>query len=359
MERNGLLEVCRDGKAEIKVVAAGGAGINTIHRLNEMGLKNVELVAINTHRVHLDLVHCQTKILVGEDITGGYGCSGEPNLGFHCLSKANKAIAKTVGSPDILFMIAGMGGGTGTPAAVIVSQIAKRNGAFVVGVATMPFQFEGRRHQRIAIEGLRRFRKEADVVIVIENDRLLDFASHLTVEEALSIIDHLIAGLIRNMVKKIKLPTEILEKELTNEGGLIPKFTLFEEEEEIEEEHHHKKPILTPNYPAMAEVFDDTKCPAESGVQIADRVSRGLKFPTDMPGNNVFVPKDKPFSLTQFFVPPLVKDEKFVQSKFIVDDRDNGDEIMSFPEKDEKVRKTEIPNEPVSFTQTRLDNAWI
>ena len=185
---------------DIVVIGCGGAGNNTVTRLNAMGLEDVRTIAINTDVRHLhERVKADTKILIGKSITKGMGAGADPLIGERAASYSEDEIAEAIGKPDIAFITAGMGGGTGTGSAHIVAELAKKAGAIVIGMVTKPFRAEGGVRHKSAKYGIRMLKEVADSVIVLENERLLQIVPRLQIEMAFTVMDTLISDVISNL----------------------------------------------------------------------------------------------------------------------------------------------------------------
>ena len=193
-------------KAKIVVVGCGGAGSNAVTRLTELGIHGATTVALNTDAKHLAVTKADKRILVGKELTKGLGCGGIPEIGRKAAEESRNEIKEAIEGADIVFVIAGLGKGTGTGVAPVVAEIAKSMGALVIGVAYMPFSAEGARRFK-AEEGLARFREHADTVIVIENDRLLKYAGNLTLQQAFAVADELVANMVKGITETITLPS--------------------------------------------------------------------------------------------------------------------------------------------------------
>jgi len=198
----------RFGEPRIVIVGCGGAGNNTVNRLYNIGVEGAETVAINTDKQHLDMIEADTKILVGKSVTNGLGAGGEPSVGERATEMAQSTIKKVLGDADLVFVTAGMGGGTGTGAAPVVSNIAKQQGAIVVGMVSTPFNIERARVVK-AEEGLENLRGEADSIIVLDNNRLLDYVPNLPVGKAFSVMDQIIAETVKGISETITQPSLI------------------------------------------------------------------------------------------------------------------------------------------------------
>ena len=193
----------------ILVCGCGGSGNNTMNRITHIGVEGAITVAINTDKQHLDHTRAQQKLLVGRHITRGLGAGGDPITGRRCAEAGRDVITRIVNGADLVFVTAGLGGGTGTGIAPIVAEEAKRSGALVVAIVTTPFSVERRMRMQRALEGLDLLRKAADAVLVLDNNRLLDYVPNLPLDEAFSIMDQLIAEIVKGIVETITLPSLI------------------------------------------------------------------------------------------------------------------------------------------------------
>jgi len=207
-EKKQMDDVDGFGDPRIVIVGAGGAGNNTVNRLYNIGVDGAETIAINTDKQHLQMVEADTKILVGKSLTNGLGAGGDPNMGERATEMAQGTIKEVLGDADLVFVTAGMGGGTGTGAAPVVSKIAKEQGAIVVGMVSTPFNVERARTVK-AEEGLERLREEADSIIVLDNNRLLDYVPNLPIGKAFSVMDQIIAETVKGISETITQPSLI------------------------------------------------------------------------------------------------------------------------------------------------------
>jgi len=196
------------GHANIKVFGVGGAGINATDWLYKKGVKGAEIIASNTDKLHLDNREADRKILIGRDLTRGLGCGGFPERGHEAAKESVTEIKDALRGADMVFVTAGMGGGTGTGAAPVVAQCAKDMGAIVIGVVTMPFGIEKARIDK-AEWGLKQLRNASDTVIVIDNNRLADIAGNLPIQQAFAVANELIATMIKGIVEIIAVPSLI------------------------------------------------------------------------------------------------------------------------------------------------------
>jgi len=196
------------GDPRIVIVGCGGAGNNTVNRLYNIGVTGAETVAVNTDKQHLKMIEADTKILVGKSLTNGLGAGGDPNMGERATEMARGTVKEVLGDADLVFVTAGMGGGTGTGAAPVVSKIAKEQGAIVVGMVSTPFNVERARTVK-AEEGLERLRNEADSIIVLDNNRLLEYVPNLPIGKAFSVMDQIIAETVKGISETITQPSLI------------------------------------------------------------------------------------------------------------------------------------------------------
>ncbi len=159
--------------AKIKVIGCGGGGTNAVNRMIEAGLTGVEFIAMNTDIQVLDISAADYKLQLGENLTRGLGAGGNPEVGRNAAEESKSDIKKSLEGADMVFITAGMGGGTGTGSAPVIAEIAKDLGILTVAVVTKPFKFEGPRRSRLADEGVDNLKDKVDTVIIIPNDRLL------------------------------------------------------------------------------------------------------------------------------------------------------------------------------------------
>ncbi|MFC6940232.1 cell division protein FtsZ [Salinirubellus sp. GCM10025818] len=196
------------GDPRIVIIGAGGAGNNTVNRLYNIGVDGAETIAINTDKQHLKMIEADTKILVGKSLTNGLGAGGDPSMGERATEMAQGTIKEVIGDADLVFVTAGMGGGTGTGAAPVCAKIAKEQGAIVVGMVSTPFNVERARTVK-AEEGLEKLRNEADSIIVLDNNRLLDYVPNLPIGKAFSVMDQIIAETVKGISETITQPSLI------------------------------------------------------------------------------------------------------------------------------------------------------
>ena len=182
-----------DGTATIKVIGVGGAGNNAVNRMIEEGIKGVDFIAVNTDRQALTKSKAGTKIQIGEKITRGLGAGANPDIGAQSAEENKSEIAETLRGADMVFVTAGMGGGTGTGAAPIVAQAAKEMGILTIGVVTKPFTFEGKKRLSQAERGIESLKGKVDSLVVIPNDKLLQVIDRKTsINEAFKMADDIL-----------------------------------------------------------------------------------------------------------------------------------------------------------------------
>jgi cell division protein FtsZ len=192
----------------IKIVGCGGAGNNTINRLFNIGVGTVETIAVNTDKQGLDMIKADKKILVGKSLTRGLGAGGFPEIGKRAAELARGTLQEVLKDADLVFVTAGMGGGTGTGTAPVVAQVAKEQGAIVVGMVSTPFKVERARIVK-AEEGIAELRAAADTVIVLDNNRLLEYVPDLPLEQSFSVMDQLISETVKGISETITKPSLI------------------------------------------------------------------------------------------------------------------------------------------------------
>lgn len=169
-----------DALAQIKVIGCGGGGCNAVNRMIEAGIKGVEFITVNTDAQALHLSKAHQRLQIGEKLTRGLGAGANPDIGKKAAEETREQITNALRGADMVFVTAGMGGGTGTGAAPVIAEIAKELGALTVGVVTKPFTFEGRRRLSQAEQGIANLKEKVDTLIVIPNDRLLEIVDKNT-----------------------------------------------------------------------------------------------------------------------------------------------------------------------------------
>jgi cell division protein FtsZ len=195
------------GFARIKVIGVGGGGCNAVDSMYDIGLQNVEFYVINSDLQALKRCKCPNRIQIGAELTKGRGCGASPEMGAKCMTDAKAEITEVLQGADIVFITAGLGGGTGTGGAPVVAQIAKEMGILTVTVVTRPFKFEGPRRMRSAEEGLEKIRAASDTAIVINNERLLDVVGpKVPIKEAFQVADRVLAQAVSSISDLVATP---------------------------------------------------------------------------------------------------------------------------------------------------------
>ena len=198
----------RPGECKIVIIGVGGCGNNTVDRLMKSGMSGAECIAVNTDIQHLNSIHADKKFLIGEKVTRGLGAGNMPNIGRDAMHESAEMIQPFLEGADIVFIAAGMGGGTGTGAAPVVAELAREKGCIVVGVITMPFRHEKGRFD-YAIEGLNKIRKTTHTTVIIDNNKLMDLVPQLPINTAFTFADSILANMVKGIVETIALPSLI------------------------------------------------------------------------------------------------------------------------------------------------------
>ncbi len=211
--------------AQIKVIGVGGGGSNAVNRMVEEGIHGVEFIAINTDSQALLLSEAPQRVRIGDKLTRGLGAGGDPIIGEKAAEESREEIDAVVDGADMVFITAGMGGGTGTGAAPIIAEISREAGALTIGVVTRPFTFEGSRRRAVCEEGMERLKEKVDTLIVIPNDRLLDIVDKkASIQAAFRLADDVLRQGIQGISELITVPGLInLDfadvKAIMSEGG--------------------------------------------------------------------------------------------------------------------------------------------
>jgi cell division protein FtsZ len=194
-------------RAVIKVCGVGGGGGNAVARMIEEGLQDVEFIAVNTDAQALKRSHAASRLQIGSDITGGLGSGARPDVGRRAADQDRERIADVVGGADMVFVTCGLGGGTGTGAAPIVAEIARGSGALTVGIATLPFDFEGAERMGNALNGLKELEEVVDTIIVIPNDRVAQLCQdNISLLHAFRRADEVLHNGVRAISELITVP---------------------------------------------------------------------------------------------------------------------------------------------------------
>jgi cell division protein FtsZ len=196
------------GECRISIIGVGGCGNNTINHITSFGIKSVDCIAVNTDVQHLNFIRADKKLLIGENITKGFGTGNRPETGREAIEENTSTLKKIVQDKDIVFIAAGLGGGTGTGAAPVIAEIAKKAGAMVIGVVTLPFRHEKGKY-RYALQGLNTLRRAANTIIVIDNNKLMEMGRTLPMDLALREADSLLGTIVQGVVETITMPSMI------------------------------------------------------------------------------------------------------------------------------------------------------
>lgn len=196
-----------DGTATIKVIGVGGAGNNAVNRMIDAGIKGVDFIAVNTDRQALQTSKANTKIQIGEKITRGLGAGANPDIGAQSAEESKAEVAEVLRGADMVFVTAGMGGGTGTGAAPVVAAAAKEMGILTIGVVTKPFTFEGKKRLSQAERGIESLKSKVDTLVVIPNDKLLQIIDRKTsIVEAFKMADDVLRQGVQGISDLIAVP---------------------------------------------------------------------------------------------------------------------------------------------------------
>jgi len=195
------------GSARIKVIGAGGGGTNAVNRMIEAGLTGVEFLAMNTDVQVLNVSKAVRKLQLGENSTRGLGAGGDPSIGRTAAEESKSEIKKMMEGADMVFITAGMGGGTGTGAAPVIAEIAAEMGALTVAVVTKPFSFEGPRRMRLAEEGVENLKSKVDTIIIVPNEKLISVGDRrMTLVEAFKVADDVLRQGVQGISDIITIP---------------------------------------------------------------------------------------------------------------------------------------------------------
>jgi cell division protein FtsZ len=211
---------------KIKVIGVGGAGCNTVERLVHSNIKNADLISVNTDAQDLKKKEAHLKVKIGEKLTNGLGSGMKPEIGKLAAKESEKEIEAIMKGADIIFLAAGLGGGTGSGAMPVISEIAKRLGILTIGVVTLPFSFEGKKRKKIALSSLEELKANIDTLVVIPNDKLISIVPpKATIEYAFERCDDLLKEAVES-ISNIISNTGILNldfadiKETLKNGGV-------------------------------------------------------------------------------------------------------------------------------------------
>lgn len=198
-----LESILQKYSARIKVVGCGGGGGNSISRMREIGIKGCEILAVNTDAQDLLYTNADAKILIGRELTHGLGAGSNPKVGESAAKESEPEIKKKLGEVDMVFITCGLGGGTGTGSAPVVAEIAKKQGALVIGIVTLPFTVEGQKRIENAQWGLEKMASVTDTLIVIPNDKLLEIAPDLPIHTAFKVADEILTNSVKGIAELV------------------------------------------------------------------------------------------------------------------------------------------------------------
>ncbi|GAB3671511.1 cell division protein FtsZ [Halopiger thermotolerans] len=245
-----LEDVLQDLQTDITVVGCGGAGGNTINRMHEEGIHGAKLVAANTDVQHLVEIEADTKILMGEEKTGGRGAGSLPQVGEEAALESQQDIYDAIDGSDMVFVTAGLGGGTGTGSAPVVAKAAREAGALTIAIVTTPFTAEGEVRRTNAEAGLERLRDVSDTVIVVPNDRLLDSVGKLPVRQAFKVSDEVLMRSVKGITELITKPglvnLDFADVRTVMERGGVAMIGLGEADSEAKAEDSVKTALRSP-----------------------------------------------------------------------------------------------------------------
>jgi len=193
-------------KIRISIIGVGGGGCNTVNRMEKQGIKSARTIAVNTDNLHLQNIQAQKKVLIGRSITRGLGAGGFPEVAEKCVQASKADLKEIIGENELVFLTAGLGGGTGTGAAPTIAEIAKEQGAVVVSIVTTPFSLERARLKK-AEWGLERLAAVSDTVVVIDNNRLVSFAPNIPINDAFNLADAITTKAVRGITDTIMEPS--------------------------------------------------------------------------------------------------------------------------------------------------------
>jgi len=195
-------------KADVRiaVIGVGGAGTNAVSRLKKGGIESARTIAVNTDARHLNFVHADEKIIIGKSLTKGLGAGGMPDVAKRCAEEDRKILSKKIGENELVFISAGMGGGTGTGAAPVIAEIAKEQGAITVAMVTYPFALE-RSRIKTAQMGIKKLLNICDSVVVIDNNKMVQYAPDLPIDKAFELADNILGRAVKAISDSIVLPS--------------------------------------------------------------------------------------------------------------------------------------------------------
>ena len=247
--KNSGYENVKVGMANIKVIGVGGAGNNMVSWLYRKGIQGAEIIACNTDKQHLDISEADHKILMGTTLTRGLGCGGFPKKGEEAAKESLHDLKQLLKEADMVFICAGMGGGTGTGAAPVVAKLAKESDTIVIGTVTMPLDIEKARVDKAEF-GLQQLRQACDTVIVIDNNRLVQIAGNLPLKQAFAVANELVSTTIKGIVETIAVPSlvnlDYADVKAIMQGGGVSVIGIGESDTEHRVEESVKRALSNP-----------------------------------------------------------------------------------------------------------------
>jgi len=289
-ESDGLMS---NEQVRIAVIGVGGAGCNTVDRMMKMGIKSAQTIAVNTDQLHLKVVQAHKRVLIGSTVTKGLGAGGFPEVATKCAEMSRDKLKEVIGEKELVFIAGGMGGGTGTGAAPVIAEIAKEQGAIVVSVVTMPFRLERARMQK-AKWGLERLAAKSDTVIVIENDRLVNYVPNLPIAEAFNLADAITGKAITGISDTIMLPSLMnidfadVKSVMENKGFALISMGEGHGTDRIEQvvRNTMEHPLLDASYEgargALLHINGGTGLTLGEGIDIGEKISQNFDMNADV-----------------------------------------------------------------------------
>lgn len=279
----------------VAVVGCGGQGSNLINRLFTNGIKSADTIAMNTDVGHLNMIKAHKKILLGKEITNGLGAGGYPEVGQKCAELSKDAIQAALEGYDLVFIAAGMGGGSGTGSAPVVAKIARELGATTIATVTYPFALE--RSRKLKAEwGIEQLNKQADSVIVIENDLLLGYVPNLPIEKAFELVDNVTGNAVRGIADTITLPSLInldfadLRNIVRNTGTAVISIGTGHGSDRVEKaiKSTLAHPLLTVDYEGAKGALIHVTCGTDLSISEATRIGQGVTSAMASDANVIF-----------------------------------------------------------------------
>jgi cell division protein FtsZ len=206
VEKEELEEIIRGAKPAVAVIGLGGAGSNIVTWIKEKGVSGAKLIAANTDAAHLGISKADRLLLVGMKLCKGRGCGGYPEIGAEAAKESMDMIKEDLLGSDLVFIVAGFGGGTGTGAAPVIANLTRDAGALTIGCVTIPFSIEMARREK-AREGIEKLRENCDTLVLIDNNRLRQVAGNLPLKPALGVANELVGSFVKNITESIAVPS--------------------------------------------------------------------------------------------------------------------------------------------------------